>query len=94
VEFRGVVMGYRRGGNTQYPSEVLLYVHGVSSRREASRLVGLKVVYVDDKGNTYRGRIIGVHGGKGVLRASFKPHLPGQAIGREVRILREEKKQP
>ncbi len=88
-EFRGVVLGYRRGSNTQYPSEVLVYVYGVSSRREASRLIGLKTLYVDEKGNTYKGRIIGVHGNRGTVRAVFKPNLPGQAIGREIRILGE-----
>ncbi|MDK2384791.1 MAG: 50S ribosomal protein L35ae [Candidatus Korarchaeota archaeon] len=86
-ELRGVIMGYRRGSNTQYTSEVLVYVPGVAGRREASRLIGRRAVYVDEKGNVYRGRVTRVHGNRGVLRASFTPNLPGQAIGREIKIL-------
>ena len=86
-ELRGVVLGYRRGSNTQYTGEMLLRVDGITSRGEASRLIGRRVIYVDAKGNTYRGKIIGVHGNRGTLRAVFKPNLPGQSIGSVVRIL-------
>lgn len=83
----GVVLGYRRGTNTQYPSEVLVKFYGVESRSDASRLIGRKVIYKDVYGNVFHGKVIGVHGRKGVVRAAFKPNLPGQAIGRGTVIL-------
>lgn len=83
----GVVLGYRRGTNTQYPNEVLVKFHRVESRSDASRLIGCKVIYKDVYGNVFRGKIVGVHGRKGVVRAVFKPNLPGQAIGRGTVIL-------
>jgi len=89
AEAKGLILGYRRGTNTQYPNEVLLKLYGVDDRGHASQFIGKKVVYVDEKGNTYRGKIIGVHGRKGVVRAVFNPNLPGQAIGKEVKVIKE-----
>ncbi len=77
----GLIVGYRRGSNTQYENQVLLRVDGVSDSNEASRLIGWKVLYRDAKGNIYRGKIVRTHGGRGIVIAVFKPNLPGQAIG-------------
>ncbi len=82
----GLVIGYRRGTNTQYENQVLIRIDGVSSDSEAARYIGWRVLYVDTKGNTYKGKIIRTHGTKGVVIAVFKPNLPGQAIGRDVYI--------
>ncbi len=82
----GLIIGYRLGSNTQYENQVLLRIDGVSSSREAARYIGWRVLYRDGKGNTYRGRIVRTHGGKGVVVAVFKPNLPGQARGGNVYI--------
>jgi large subunit ribosomal protein L35Ae len=82
----GLVVGYRLGSNTQYENQVLIRIDGVTRDKEAARYIGWRVIYRDSKGNTYRGRIIRTHGGKGVLIAVFKPNLPGQARGGTVYI--------
>ena len=84
--YTGLVIGYRLGSNTQYERQVLIRVDGVNDSREASRLIGWRVLYRDNKGNEYRGKIVRVHGGKGVVIAVFKPNLPGQARGGNVYI--------
>ncbi len=84
--YTGLVIGYRRGSNTQYENQVLLRVDGITDSRSAARLIGWRVLYRDNKGNLYRGRVVRVHGGKGVVIAVFKPNLPGQAIGGNVYI--------
>ena len=84
--YTGVILGYRLGSNTQYERQILIRVDGINSRNTASQLIGWKVLYRDNKGNEYRGKIIHVHGGKGVVVAVFKPNLPGQAIGGNVYI--------
>ncbi len=84
--YTGLIVGYRRGPNTQYERQVLIRVDGIASRGEASRLIGWRVLYCDTKGNKYRGKIIGVHGTRGIVIAVFKPNLPGQAIGANVYI--------
>jgi len=84
---KAVILGYRRGTNTQYPQQVLLLVEGVSAR-EAHGLIARRVVYRDEHGNVYRGRIVGKHGARNpVVVAVFKPNLPGQAIGGVAEIL-------
>ncbi len=84
--YTGVIIGYRLGSNTQYENQVLLRIDGVTTASEAARLIGWKVLYRDGKGNEYRGRILRVHGRKGVVVAVFKPNLPGQARGGNVYI--------
>ena len=87
MEYVGVILGYRRGSNTQYPGEVIAVIRGVDSYKEASRLIGARAVIVDRHGNTYHGKIVGVHGRRGKVRLVFKPNLPGQLIGSEFRIV-------
>lgn len=84
--YTGLVVGYRRGSNTQYENQVLIRVDGVIDSNQASRLIGWKVLYRDTKGNEYHGKIVGVHGNKGVVIARFNRNLPGQAIGGDVYI--------
>lgn len=86
-ELFGLILGYRRGTNIQYPNEVLAKVYGVDDKSSASRLIGWKAIYVDKHGNRYSGKVIGVHGRKGVIRIVFKPNLPGQAIGEEFKLI-------
>ncbi len=85
----GIVLGYRRGTNTQYPNQVLIKVLDTVVKK-VDNLVGAKVSVRDTHGNSYVGRIIKPHakGKNNVVIASFKRNLPGQAIGLEARIYR------
>lgn len=76
----GVILGYRRGPNEQYENQVRVKVFGIGDRRLASRLIGWKAEYKDDKGNVYHGKVVGVLGNRGVVLVRFRPNLPGQAI--------------
>ena len=84
---KAVILGYRRGTNTQYTGQVILKLEGVSAR-EAHKYIAHKVVYRDEKGNVYRGRIVRKHGARNpTVIAVFHPNLPGQAIGRTAEVL-------
>lgn len=87
AEALGIVLGYRRGSNTQYVNQV--YIKILSLRKNIHSLIGHKVRVVDGHGNTYTGKIIRVHGTdkNGVVIAVFNKNLPGQLIGTEVAIL-------
>lgn len=85
TEYKGVIKGYRRGPNAQYPNQVLVEVLGVD-REKARQLIGSKVEYIDRYGNKYEGVIIRHHGTKNTVRVKFNPNIPGQAIGDEVTI--------
>ncbi len=84
---RAWIIGFRRGPRSQNPGQVILRIEGVLDHRLASRYIGSKVIYRDRYGNTYIGRIVKTHGGKGLVRAVFRPNLPGQAIGGSVEVL-------
>jgi large subunit ribosomal protein L35Ae len=79
----GIVLGYRRGSNTQYVNQVYIKVLGNCN---VHSLVGCRVRVVDGYGNTYLGRVIRVHGRgrNGVVIATFSRNVPGQVIGGEV----------
>ncbi len=86
MERTGWILGYRRGPNSQYPNQVLLKIDGVNDYREASRFIGAKIVLKDRYGNVFTGKVVKIHGRKGVVRAVFEPNIPGQAIGLPVRV--------
>ncbi len=84
---RGVVVGYRRGTNTQYTNQVLVRVVDTVMKRVDS-LIGAKVLVRDQWGNSYIGKVVRVHarGRNNVVIVRFNRNLPGQVIGEPVQI--------
>ncbi len=80
------ILGYLRGKKRQCERDMLILPDNVKDYKEASKLIGRKIVFKDDNGNTYKGTIVGVHGRRGVVIARFVRGLPGQAIGKRVLI--------
>ena len=84
---RGVVVGYRRGTNTQYTNQVLVRVVDTVMKRVDS-LIGAKVLVKDPWGNSYVGKVVKVHarGRNNVVIVRFNRNVPGQVIGEPVQI--------
>lgn len=84
----GVLLGNRRGRHTIRNKHYLVLPSGVSTRKEASKLIGKKVFWPANPGDggSIRGRVTAPHGKKGVVRVVFERGLPGQAWGTRVRI--------
>jgi len=80
-----VIVSYRRGSNDQNPHQVLARF---PSYVEACKAVGSKLIYEDEHGNVYVGKVLRPHGKKGVAIAVFKPNLPGQALGKVAKVER------
>jgi len=82
-----IITSYRRGIKTQKTNQILLDVN-VNSKEEAEKFVGKKVVYsTDGKNNkTIEGKIVVVHGNKGIVRAIMDRGMPGQSLGKKVKI--------
>ncbi len=83
---RGLVINVRRGRKHTHKYQVIIRVDGVSTRAQASQLVGKRVVWVSPSGKRFTGKITAPHGTKGAVRARFARGVPGQMIGSVVEI--------
>ena len=85
--YYGMVLGYRRGPNTQYPGQVVVSV--LADRKVVYSLVGSKVKVKDKYNNTYIGRVVRVVGSRNPkVLVTFNKNIPGQLIGKQVIIER------
>jgi large subunit ribosomal protein L35Ae len=66
--------------------ECLIKFAHVDSVSLAGQLIGRKVVWKEGK-NKLIGKIVGLHGKKGVVRAKFRKGVPGQALGTTVELV-------
>ena len=83
---KGLILSYRKGEHTQYTSQCLMRVID-PGQSDANQMVGLRVGWPFDEPKIY-GKIIGIHGRKGVLKVKFKKGLPGQALGTHAKIVK------
>ncbi len=81
----GTIVNYRIGIRTQMPKWCLIQIIGENIVSKAGQLVGQKVVLKFGK-RSFNGRIMGLHGKKGVVTAKFRRGVPGQAIGARVEL--------
>lgn len=82
----GILAHYRMGRHHTSGNQMVLYVGAVDSRKEAESLVGKAVVY-HTGAKEIKGEITGLHGNSGAVRVRFETGMPGQAIGKKVKIL-------
>jgi len=83
---QAVILNYCVGPKTQKPKDYILRFPSVKNSDEASRLIGKKVAWPIGQRKII-GKIVDVHGRKGLVRARFRKGLPGQALGTLVEIV-------
>jgi len=83
---QGIIKNYRVGPRTQRPKECIIRFAHVTSVSEASRLIGRKVAWKLGK-NKIVGKIVALHGKKGLVRARFRKGVPGQALGKTIELV-------
>jgi len=81
----GTIVSYRIGIRTQMPKWCLIQIIGEKTVSKAGQLIGRKVILKYEK-NSLIGKIMGLHGKKGVVTAKFHRGIPGQAIGARVEL--------
>jgi large subunit ribosomal protein L35Ae len=74
------------GPKTQKSKECIIQFAHVKSVSEAARLIGRKVAWQNDKSRII-GKIIALHGKKGLIRARFRKGVPGQALGTTIELI-------
>ena len=82
----GKVVQFRRGRHTIHEKHMLIEVEGVSSKEDASKLVGKSVEWKSPAGKIIKGKVSGPHGNNGIVKAIFEKGLPGQSVSTEVKI--------
>jgi large subunit ribosomal protein L35Ae len=83
---QGIIVNYRVDPKTQRPKECIIQFTHVTSASEAGRLVGRKVAWKSGKSKVI-GKIVALHGKKGLVRARFRKGVPGQALGTSVDLV-------
>ncbi len=83
----GIVANYRLGMASQHCKEFLIRIQNVESEGEACKYIGRKAIWRSEGNKRIAGKVLGVHGKRGVLKARFRKGLPGQAIGTNVEII-------
>jgi len=68
------------------PKWCLIQFADADSISKAGQLIGRKVVVKYGK-NDFIGRIMGLHGKKGVVKAKFRKGVPGHALGTTVELV-------
>ena len=79
------IVNYRRNSTGQKTNHLVIAVAEMDNREKASKLVGKKTIYHTGKKDII-GKINAVHGNKGALRAIFEQGIPGQALGKKLKI--------
>lgn len=83
---QGLIVSYRTGPRTQHSKECILRFPGIKSSHQAAQLIGRKVGWPIGK-RKIRGKIIALHGKRGLLKVRFRKGIPGQALGMPVEII-------
>lgn len=82
----GTIISFRRGRHTYKPRQFIISVSNVTTKQEATKLLQKKVTWKSPQGKEIKGRVMALHGSKGLVRAVFEKGLPGQAILSKVEI--------
>jgi large subunit ribosomal protein L35Ae len=82
---QGTINSFRRSRRKTYDNQMIVIIEGINKKEEAKKLVGTKVVYNTGKKDIV-GKISSSHGNKGAVRVTFSTGMPGQAIGKKVKI--------
>ncbi|TXT67349.1 MAG: 50S ribosomal protein L35Ae [Promethearchaeota archaeon] len=86
---KGIIANYRRGRHTVHPKHCILVFSGITTRKDANKLIGRTVVWYSSSGKELKGKISRAHGNSGAVRAHFKKKgVPGQALGQKITIIK------
>jgi large subunit ribosomal protein L35Ae len=85
----GILVNFRLGKHTKSPNQMVLQIEGIDSKEKAAKLAGKEVAWKTpaEKANEIKGKISMPHGSKGAMRVIFERGMPGQAVGKKVKIL-------
>ncbi|MEM4260213.1 MAG: 50S ribosomal protein L35ae [Candidatus Woesearchaeota archaeon] len=81
----GTIVNFRMNRHSTYGNHMVVVVNTVDSKEKATKLIGKTVKFNTGK-KDITGKISGTHGNKGAVRVIFETGMPGQAVGKKVKI--------
>ncbi len=100
-DMEGVIVNFRGTKHTKRGNYLVILPEGCKNKSDAEKLVGKKVVWTTPAKRQRRqvtnevsisskkeikGEIKGAHGKKGAVKVLFEKGMPGQSLGKRVRI--------
>ena len=84
----GTIVNYRMGRHHQTGNQAVILVDGISSKDDTSKLIGKKVSFFCEGKlkKVISGKVSAPHGNSGAIRVLFDTGLPGQAIGKKIKL--------
>ncbi len=82
----GVLKNFRMGRHHQTDNQMVLVVPGVMKRDQATKLTGKTVSWATPSNKILKGKITMPHGNSGAVRVLFEKGMPGQSVGKKVKI--------
>ncbi len=84
---KAIIVNFRGSYKQQRASnQVIVKADGIHTKAAAEKMIGKKTLWTSPKGTEIHGVISAAHGNKGSLRAIFERGIPGQALGKEVKV--------
>ena len=84
---KATFLGCKGGQRTQHSKYALIKVDGIGDSCKAAPYIGRKAVWRSSSGGRSIGKVVGVHGRRGVLKVRFRKGLPGEAVGTDVILI-------
>ena len=78
----GVIVNYR----IPYTKEAIIRIPEIMDKKHAAKLVGKKVMWKNGKKVKHYGKVTGLHGSSGAIKAKFRIPLPPESLARAVEI--------
>jgi len=82
----GTIINYRRGRHTIKMNHMIIILPDVDTKEKAEKMLGKKVTFKTQTGKDIKGEIKSAHGNKGAVRAIFEKGLPGQSLGKKLKV--------
>jgi len=82
----GVLKNFRMARHHQTDNQMVLILPDVTKRDAAGKLVGKSVSWTTPGNKVITGKITAPHGNSGAVRVLFEKGMPGQAVGKKVKI--------
>ena len=86
AKLTGLIECYRTGPKTQNSKECILKFPNIQSANKAAQFIGRKVAW-PVKERKIKGKIVALHGKKGLVRSRFRKGIPGKALWTFVEVI-------